>query len=198
VSTALINKKVCRKLQGGAEQGNTCLQTPGTCESCPEWHAATRTRVLLHVTIPGHPVSWERVGWSQGKSFDPNRAAKTAFLWQLKAAVPNLRPDCQSRMSVRLEFWSAKTDAWNEDVDNFCKFYLDALNPEKPRKRRGQKAWEYDRLVAESMKTAFGPWGDDRQIDELYARVHRSSLNPRVEILVTEFSQTITETIYVK
>lgn len=27
----------CRKEQGFAEKGNTCLQTPGTCESCPKW-----------------------------------------------------------------------------------------------------------------------------------------------------------------
>lgn len=28
---------VCRKVQGKQELGWTCLQTPGTCESCPEW-----------------------------------------------------------------------------------------------------------------------------------------------------------------
>jgi len=32
-----IDKKVCRKEQGIAEPGNTCLTTPGTCESCPNW-----------------------------------------------------------------------------------------------------------------------------------------------------------------
>lgn len=32
-----IDKNVCRKTQGRAEDGNTCLQTPGTCESCPDW-----------------------------------------------------------------------------------------------------------------------------------------------------------------
>jgi hypothetical protein len=32
-----VDKKVCRKLQQKAEDGNTCLQTPGTCESCPLW-----------------------------------------------------------------------------------------------------------------------------------------------------------------
>lgn len=32
-----IPKDVCRKEQGFAEDGNSCLQTPGTCESCPNW-----------------------------------------------------------------------------------------------------------------------------------------------------------------
>lgn len=33
----LVNKEVCRKARGIAEPGNTCLTTPGTCESCPDW-----------------------------------------------------------------------------------------------------------------------------------------------------------------
>lgn len=36
-SKSKVDKNVCRKLQGKAEAGNTCLQTPGTCESCPDW-----------------------------------------------------------------------------------------------------------------------------------------------------------------
>lgn len=32
-----VDKTICRKVQGKAEPGNNCLQTPGTCESCPEW-----------------------------------------------------------------------------------------------------------------------------------------------------------------
>lgn len=32
-----VDKKRCRKEQGLAEEGNSCLQTPGTCESCPNW-----------------------------------------------------------------------------------------------------------------------------------------------------------------
>ncbi len=34
---ATVDKKVCRKIQGKAEAGNSCPETPGTCESCPEW-----------------------------------------------------------------------------------------------------------------------------------------------------------------
>lgn len=32
-----VDKTICRKEQGIAEPGNTCLTTPGTCESCPNW-----------------------------------------------------------------------------------------------------------------------------------------------------------------
>ena len=34
-------KSICRKITGVAEDGNTCLQTPGTCESCPLWGGKT-------------------------------------------------------------------------------------------------------------------------------------------------------------
>lgn len=34
---AAVDRKQCRKEQGSAEEGDSCLQTPGTCESCPNW-----------------------------------------------------------------------------------------------------------------------------------------------------------------
>lgn len=37
-----VKLSVCRKEQGIAEAGNTCLQTPGTCESCPNWWKKSR------------------------------------------------------------------------------------------------------------------------------------------------------------
>ena len=146
-------------------------------------------RILLHVSIPGQPISWERVGWARGRSYNPNYKAKNTFLWQLKAACPILRPDCVNRLGVKFDFWTGKTDAWDEDIDNFVKFYLDALTPEKPKRRKGQKPWEYERLIAEVMKTAYGPWADDRQIDKLDAEVHRSAPSPKTEILVFEWNQ---------
>ena len=36
----VVRKDVCRKTQGKAEPGNSCLTTPGTCESCPDWTKA--------------------------------------------------------------------------------------------------------------------------------------------------------------
>jgi hypothetical protein len=38
---------ICRKIQGKAEEGNTCLQTPGTCESCPLWHQKRRVKAFV-------------------------------------------------------------------------------------------------------------------------------------------------------
>lgn len=35
-SVAVVEKDVCRKIQGKAEEGNTCFQV-GMCESCPLW-----------------------------------------------------------------------------------------------------------------------------------------------------------------
>src|SRR5579863_9868299 len=37
---SVVDRKVCRKTQGYAEEGNSCLTTPGTCESCPDWAMA--------------------------------------------------------------------------------------------------------------------------------------------------------------
>jgi hypothetical protein len=39
-------KEICRKILGRAEAGNSCLQTPGTCESCPLWHMKPDVRVI--------------------------------------------------------------------------------------------------------------------------------------------------------
>lgn len=64
---AKVDKTVCRKTQGRAEEGNTCLQTPGTCESCPEWTTAkklpTRAQIdariaQLHALFEANP-NWE-------------------------------------------------------------------------------------------------------------------------------------------
>jgi hypothetical protein len=41
-----VDKTVCRKKQGVAELGNTCLTTPGTCESCPDW--VDKSRHIRH------------------------------------------------------------------------------------------------------------------------------------------------------
>ena len=46
--------KVCLKILGKAPEGNTCLQTPGTCESCPEWHSRRCER----------PITWDSMEWS--------------------------------------------------------------------------------------------------------------------------------------
>lgn len=42
-----VIKLICRKIQGIAENGNTCLQTPGTCESCPLWHQKRTVKTFV-------------------------------------------------------------------------------------------------------------------------------------------------------
>jgi len=51
-----VNTAICRKEQGVAEEGNSCLTTPGTCESCPNWSTASLMpngieNVVLHCLI---------------------------------------------------------------------------------------------------------------------------------------------------
>ena|ERR1700761_5658929 len=41
-----MTARLCRKISGMAEAGNTCLQTPGTCESCPLWWQTPTVKVV--------------------------------------------------------------------------------------------------------------------------------------------------------
>lgn len=64
-------KNICRKEQGLAEPGNTCLTTPGTCESCPNhWN-----QVRASADVPEHL----QVGPSFGKSDRDHIAEETAI-----------------------------------------------------------------------------------------------------------------------
>lgn len=139
-------------------------------------------RILCHFIIPGQPVAQKRVSWNKGKSFDPSWEDKKAFGWQLKATYPRLRPDFTSRLGIRIECsigvktvrvnrgrragTSYEKDVWNEDADNFAKFYMDCL--------KCNEAKDY------------GVWGDDRQVDELQVYLYRSAPEPQVEIIVWE------------
>lgn len=55
-----VDKNVCRKEQGKAEEGNSCLQTPGTCESCPNWGKTHEPGYVLAVTL--YVYRWNRMG----------------------------------------------------------------------------------------------------------------------------------------
>ena len=136
-------------------------------------------RVLLHVIIPGEPHTWQRVGWSRGRSYDPNSENKQAFQWHLRAACPTLKPDCINRLGLRLIVWTGKMDAWNQDADNFLKAYMDFLSPTAPPRRHKHK-------MQIPVENQFAVWGNDRQVDEAYVRVHRGSATPKIEILVYE------------
>jgi hypothetical protein len=129
-------------------------------------------RVVLHVIIPGKPYAQKRHRWGRGRVYDPSAPDKEAFLWELKAACPKLRPDLHSRIGV---FLKVRTDSWVEDSDNYLKFYLDAMSPTR-RKKRSKKRPDYSQ--------AFAPWGNDNQVDDARIQCIRGVIDQSVEILV--------------
>lgn len=140
-------------------------------------------RILLHVLIPGQPHCQQRHRWGRGRIYDPSEEDKKIFRGQLQAAVPRLKPDLHARMGIRLTVWTAKTGDSREDNDNFLKFYMDALSPPQlPRRPKGAPPWDMTRF--------FAVWANDTQVDETYVRIWRGSIQPRIEILVYELTDT--------
>lgn len=104
----LASKPACRKEQGFAEPGNTCLQTPGTCESCPRyWDKTGPSKPMIalvqttdQTSIPKHRAKilaipefekWKAAGglvflhgWKKRPKDGVRGAKKT---WQLKEEV---------------------------------------------------------------------------------------------------------------
>jgi Holliday junction resolvase RusA-like endonuclease len=122
-------------------------------------------KVLLNVSIPGEPQAQQRHRWGKGRVYDPSAADKDNFRWQLRAAVPALRPNLTARIGVRITVY---TDSWQHDADNFLKFYMDALSPS-----RGKKLPK--KLRAQLMAQAFAIWGNDNQVDQVEITVHRNT-----------------------
>jgi Holliday junction resolvase RusA-like endonuclease len=140
-------------------------------------------RILLHVRIPGEPVAQMRAkaGGSRfnkkmrliPRFYDPNEKDKEDFQWQIKAAVPTLRPVVRTRLGIFIEIWSAKPPVQKRinrkptgefryvtDWDNYGKFYCDAL--------KGMA------------------WDDDCWIEDGRVVLHRQALEPAVKIMVWE------------
>lgn len=149
---------------------------------------------LLHVSIPGPPHAQQRHrqgGLRVGKSgrmvprtYDPSFEEKKAFRNELRACYPRLIPNLDGRLGIRLLVWTASDD---EDGDNYLKFYMDALGPQKlPTRPKGisKQSWQIERRRL--LSSAYAVWGNDNQVDEIYVRVHRGALEQRVEILVYE------------
>lgn len=145
-------------------------------------------RVLLHVIIPGC-VRQQRAragGVVFSKKFkryvprfyDPSADDKTAFRWQLRAACPTLIPDLTAHIGVRIIAWTSDV---NIDWDNIAKFYCDAMSTVKVPKKA--------RKFMDPTKQ-FAVWGNDRQVEECYVRLHRGAIEEKVEILVYELVHT--------
>jgi Holliday junction resolvase RusA-like endonuclease len=133
-------------------------------------------QILLNVIIPGEPNCQQRHRWGRGRIYDPSEGDKKIFHGQLQAACPKLKPNLTARIGVRLKVWTTGKRKTQEDVDNFLKFYMDSMSPPKlPRARKGHP-WDLSRF--------FAVWGNDNQVDEVYVRVWRVTLQPKVEILV--------------
>lgn len=129
--------------------------------------------LILHVKIPGEPIAQERHRWGRHNNYDPNAKDKENFQWQIKAAVPTLKPVQDTRLGIFIEVWSGKAPVqtrinrkptgrfhFQTDWDNYGKFYCDALTE-----------------IA---------WNDDCWIEDGRVLIHRQALEPAVKILVWE------------
>ena len=88
---------ICRKILGKAEAGNSCLQTPGTCESCPEWYRSPR-RVVRALKSNG-----ARCG-SCGKSAVKRRGKSPAPIQLVAGPIhADLCMTCAKHISNRLD-----------------------------------------------------------------------------------------------
>lgn len=126
---------------------------------------------ILHVRIPREPVQWKRHAGCGANSYNLNYGDKKTFRWEIQAASPMFRKNVNSRLGIKLTFWSTAAPikkkgvevsavSYREDLDNMQKFIFDMGN---------------DFI-----------WGDDSQIDKVEAEVFRNSDSPAVEILVWE------------
>lgn len=79
-----VDKKVCRKVQGKSEPGNSCLQTPGTCESCPKWINKSSRARLMNKTETRYAQMLEGM-----------RLAGEIVSYQYEAITLKLGPDCR-------------------------------------------------------------------------------------------------------
>jgi Holliday junction resolvase RusA-like endonuclease len=142
-------------------------------------------QILLHVRVPGEPYVQKRhrmVRTIKGvRSYDPSSDDKVAFQKQLRLCYPRLTPMMTGRIGIRMRIW---TTSWNEDGDNYLKFYMDAMSPPRFKKPQGmqQKLWTKTRT--DMIARSFAVWGNDNQLDKWDIEVERGNVQPRVEILV--------------
>lgn len=117
----LVDKNVCRKTQGKAEDGNTCLQTPGTCESCPEW-ANRPKQVSFTVPLVPPSVNHYKMRTRKGVTFVSGEAK--AFKQAVAIFGRGQAVEAES-YEVSLQIFLGKNG--KGDADNFAKCCLDGL-----------------------------------------------------------------------
>jgi crossover junction endodeoxyribonuclease RusA len=101
---------------------------------------------LLEMTVPGDPVAKQRPRFGNGRTYTPKETvnAELVIATLAKNKVRG-RPPATGIVGLALEFYCATKD--RKDADNLAKTVMDALN----------------KVV----------YVDDRQIEELFVRVHR-------------------------
>lgn len=118
--------------------------------------------VLVHLTIPGEPVSKARARFTNYRS--PNRAytpektrqAEETFAWAFRKTVPGWKPKPSIGFGVMAIFYTESFQ--RRDVDNMLKLILDAFNG----------------II----------WVDDVQVSEVAGRVVRGHGEPRTEVAI--------------
>jgi len=113
-----------------------------------EMHApkVVPANVRVNLLCKSQPQQWKRPIRKGRFTYDhpKNIAAKETLLWEFKAMYPRFKPIAEPRrIGVQMYF---ETYDNNRDADNFAKLPLDAFTG----------------II----------WADDRQIKELYVRVH--------------------------
>lgn len=173
-----VNKKVCRKTQGVAEPGNTCLTTPGTCESCPDWSKGNKRAIQF--TVYGHPEpkgstrAFIPKGWKRPVITTANAKAKpwhqqvagTAFE-AIKGGIAYPRP---TPVCLNLRFYLCRPKSLSKKL---------LFHTKKP---------DVDKLVRLVSDALTGiAWEDDSQLSGISA-VKCYGLPERVEIYIASFS----------
>jgi len=147
-------------------------QLPPVSSSCnysgPEPNILTwpkkigQSRIRVHCTIEGEPISKQRPRMSKAKSgrvYTPRqtREAEEWIGWQIKAAYRELLLDSDTAFGVRVLFY--QSDQQRRDLDNMIKLILDACTG----------------LV----------WQDDSQVWEIIGHVFRGTGgDPKTELCV--------------
>lgn len=120
-------------------------------------------RIVCNFTVPGEPVpkARPRFNFRTGRVYTPDRtvAAEQRIAEHLKVAFPHLQP-ATGRIKFKAVFYMK--GAGRGDWDNYGKLISDALNG---------KAWV-----------------DDKQVDQAEVLLIRDSGNPRIDIIVYEFT----------
>jgi Holliday junction resolvase RusA-like endonuclease len=118
--------------------------------------------VLVHLTIPGEPVSKARARFTNYRS--PNRAytpektrqAEETFASAFRKTVPGWKPKASIGFGVMAIFYTESFQ--RRDIDNMLKLVLDAFN----------------KII----------WVDDVQVSEVSGRVVRGDGAPRTEVAI--------------